>query len=71
MNIKNSVLDCIRYKQLNCYEHVRRVKEERVSLKMFEWCPPGRRRRKGKPRNSWMKEVMTGMRDRELTTWNR
>ena len=32
--------------------------------KKFEWCPPGRRR-KGRPGNSWMQEVTTGMRERE------
>ena len=29
---------------------------------MLEWCPPGRRR-KGRPRNSWMQDVTTGMRE--------
>ena len=47
--------------------------------KVLEWCPPGGRR-KGRPRNSWMQEVTTGMREkgisnmewerRELATWN-
>ena len=30
MNIKNSVLDYIRYKQLNWYGHVQRIDEERL-----------------------------------------
>jgi hypothetical protein len=62
MNIKNSVLNYIRYAQLNWYGHVRRMDEGRLSRKKFEWCPPGRRR-KGRPRNLWMLEVTTGMRE--------
>ena len=38
--------------------------------KILEWYPPGRRR-KGRPRNSWMQEVTTRMRESgELETWN-
>ena len=61
MNITNYVLDYIRCKQLNWYGHVQRMEEERLPRKILEWCPPGRRR-KGRPRNSWMQEV-TGMRE--------
>ena len=37
-------------------------------MKLLEWCPPGRKRRRGKgrPRNSWMQEVTTGMRGKEI-----
>ena len=31
----------------------------------MEWCPPGRRR-KVRPRNSWMQEVKTGMREKGI-----
>ena len=46
MNIKNSVLDDIRYKQLNWYGHGRRMNEERLPRKILEQCPTGRRRRR-------------------------
>ena len=42
-----------------------RMEEERLPRKMLEWCPPGRRR-KGRLRNSWMQDVTTGMREREI-----
>ena len=42
----------ITYKQLNWHAHVRRMNEERVPQKNW-WWPPGKRR-KGRPRNSWM-----------------
>ena len=48
---------------------MRRMNQERLPRRILEWCPPGRRK-KGRRRNSWMKEVTTGMRERELLTWN-
>ena len=36
--------------------------QERLPRKIFESCPPGRRR-KGRPRKFWMQEVTTGMRE--------
>ena len=54
INIKSSVLDYIRYKQLNWYGHVQRMNEEKLPRKILGWCPPGRRRirrRKGRPQN--------------------
>jgi hypothetical protein len=65
MNIKNSILDYIRYKQLNWYGYVQRMNEERLPQKIVEWCPPGRRR-EGRSRNSWMQEVTTGMREKGI-----
>ena len=32
----------------------------------MEWCPPVRR--KGRPRNSWMQEVTTGMREKGVNS---
>ena len=58
MNNKNSVLEHIRYKQLNWYDQVPRMDGERLPRKIVEWCPPGIRRR-GRPRNSGMQEVTT------------
>ena len=40
--------------------------EERLPRKKLEWSPPGRKRRKGVPRNYWMQEVATGMRERGI-----
>ena len=69
MNIKNSVLDYIKYEQLNWYGHVKRMDQERrLPRRILEWCPPGRRR-KGRPRNSWMQEVTTGMREWGICDW--
>ena len=53
--------DYLRYKQLNWYGHVQRINEERLPVK----------RRKGRPRNSWMEEVTIGIREKEInnTEW--
>ena len=64
--LKNSVLDYIKYKQLDWYGHVRTgIDEKRLPRKILEWCPPGGRRKR-RPRNSWMKEVTRGMREKGI-----
>ena len=65
MNIKNSVLVYIIYKQLNWHGYVQRMNEESLLRKILEWCPPGRRR-KGILGNSWMLEVTTGIREKRI-----
>jgi len=64
-NIKISVLGYIRYKQLNWYGHVQRMDQKRLPRRILEWCPLGRRR-KGRPRNSWMQGLQTAMRERGI-----
>ena len=58
-------LDYIRNKQFNWYGHVQRMDQETLPRRILEWCSPGRRR-KGRPRNSLMEEVTTGMRERGI-----
>ena len=65
MNVKNSVIDSVTYKQLNWYGHIRRMPEETIPRRVWEWCPPGRRGR-GRPRNTWMQEIMRGMKTKGL-----
>ena len=65
INIKNLVLDYIRYKQLDWYGHVQRMNEGRLPRKMLETYPP--RRRKGRPQNSWMQ----GMREKGINNMER
>jgi hypothetical protein len=36
MDIKNSVLDYIRYKQLNWYGHVQRIDQERLPKRILD-----------------------------------
>jgi hypothetical protein len=41
------------------------MNEERLTRKILDWCPPGRRRKR-RPRNSWIQEVTTGMREKGI-----
>ena len=45
------------------------MNEERVSRKILKWCSP-EKRRKGRPRNSWIQKVTTRIRKQVITTWN-
>ena len=63
MNVKNSMIDYVTYKQLNWYEHIKRMPEERILRRVWEWCPPERGGR-GRTRNTWMQEIMTGMKEK-------
>ena len=45
------------------------MNEERLPQRMLEWCPP-ERLKKGRPRNSWMQQITTEIRERVSTTWN-
>jgi hypothetical protein len=65
MNIIISVSDYIRYKELKWYVHVQRMDKERLPQRNLVWYPPGRRR-KGRLKISWMQEVTTVMRKREI-----
>ena len=57
-------------KDLKWYGHMQRMDEERLPRRIFEWCPPGRRRKR-RLRNSWRQEVTKEMREKvELATWN-
>ena len=71
MNVKNSVIVYVKYKQLSWYGHIRRMPEERIPRRVWEWCPPGRIER-GRPRNTWKQEIMTGMKAKGLEEedWN-
>ena len=42
-------------------------KNKAISKKIVEWCPPGRRRKR-RPRNSWMQEVTSGMREKGINS---
>ena len=41
------------------------MNKEKLPRKILEWCPPGRRIN-GRPRNSWMQKITTGMREKGI-----
>ena len=69
MNIKNSILYYIKCKKIKWHAHERRTDEERQHRKLLGRLQPGgRRRRKGRPPNSWMLETTTGVRARGINS---
>ncbi|CAH0386587.1 unnamed protein product [Bemisia tabaci] len=56
MDVENDIVHDIRPKQLVWYGHVRRMTDDRLPKQVFDWVPPGRRRR-GRPMKGWRQGV--------------
>jgi hypothetical protein len=56
MNVTRSILDDINTKQLKWYGHVQRMEEGRPPKQVMKWNPPGRRKR-GRPKLTWMEGI--------------
>ena len=50
---KPEIIDVIEKKILKYYGHVKRIPEERIPKLIMEWIPLERRKR-GRPRKTWM-----------------
>jgi hypothetical protein len=53
---KPDIIDIIERKRPQWYGHVKRMLEERLSKLIMEWIP-GERRKRGRPRKTWMEGV--------------
>jgi hypothetical protein len=53
---KLDIIDIIERKRLQWYGHVKRMKEEGLPKLIIEW-KPGERRKRGRPRKTWMEGV--------------
>jgi hypothetical protein len=62
---KPDIIDIIERKRLQWYDHVKRMQEERLSKLIMEWIP-GERRKRGRPRKTWMEGVRAAMKTRRL-----
>jgi hypothetical protein len=60
-------IDIIEKKRLQWYGHVKRMSEERIPKLIVEWIPLERRKR-GRPRKTWMERVKAAMTTRNLGT---
>jgi hypothetical protein len=65
MNAEESIIDRIKNKGLNWFGHVLRMEEERCTKQLYQWKPPGKRKR-GRPNKSRREEMMTAMQSRGL-----
>ena len=52
---KPDIIDIIEQKRLQWYGHVKRMPEERIPILIMDWLPRERRKR-GRPRKTWMEE---------------
>ena len=64
---KPDIIDIIKKKRLQRYGHVKRMPEERISKLIMEWVPLERRKRV-RPRKTWMEGVQAAMTTRNLET---
>ena len=62
---KPDIVDIIERKRLQWYGHVKRMQEERLPKLIMEWIP-GERRKRGRPRQTWMEGVRAAMKTRHL-----
>ena len=62
---KSDIIDIIEKKRLQWYGHVKRMQEERLPQLIMEWIP-GERRKRGRPRKTWMDGVRAAMKRRHL-----
>jgi hypothetical protein len=65
MNAEESIIDRIKNKGPSWFGHVLRMEEERWPKQLYQWKPPGKRKR-GRPNKSWREEVMTTVQSRGL-----
>jgi hypothetical protein len=62
---KPDIIDIIEKKRLQCYGHVKRMPEERITKLILEWVSEERRKR-GRPGKTWMEGVHAAMTARNL-----
>jgi hypothetical protein len=70
MNVTRSLLDDIKTKQLQWYEHVRKMEERRVPKEVLKWRSPGRRKR-GRPTLTWTEGIRGLMGEKGLVEEDR
>ena len=62
---KPDVIDIIERKRLQWYDHVKRMQDKRLPKLITEWIP-GKRRKRGRPRKTWMEGVRAAMKTRHV-----
>jgi hypothetical protein len=65
---KPDFIDIIERKRLHWYGHVKRMQDERLPKFIMEWIP-GERKKRGRPRKTWMVGVRAAMKTRHLEAY--
>jgi hypothetical protein len=60
---KPDITDIIERKRLQSYGHVKRMQEDRLPKLIMEWIPEKKKKR-GRPRKTWMEGVRAAMKTR-------
>jgi hypothetical protein len=63
--VQRYIIDIVEKKRLQWYGHVKRKQDERLPKLIMEWIP-GERRKRGRPRKTWMDSVRAAMETRQL-----
>jgi hypothetical protein len=66
---KPDIIYIVEKKRLQWYGHVKRMPEERIPKLILEWVPAERRKR-GRPRKTWMEGVHAAMTARNIEQIN-
>lgn len=66
MGIEGGIMKDIEQKQLTWYGHIKCMPDSRLPKQILEWQPVERRRR-GRPKLEWQREVYKTMSERNLT----
>jgi hypothetical protein len=65
METEVTLTDTVEAKQLKRYGHMKRMKEDRLPKKIYEWTPIERKKRR-RPRSTWKKKAKQAMDGRNL-----
>lgn len=65
MDAHETVVERVEKRRLRWFGHVLRMNPERWPHRMYHWQPPGKRKR-GRPRRSWIEGVRQSMEERHL-----
>ena len=65
MKVEYRITDAIQEKQLRWYGHLERMEDSRIPKKVWEWMPE-RRRKKGRPRFEWKRQIKQNMEHKNL-----
>ena len=62
---KPDIIDIVEQKRLQWYGHVKSMQEERIPKLIMDWIPHERRKR-GRPRKTWLEGVQAAVTTRYL-----
>ncbi|KAF2881456.1 hypothetical protein ILUMI_24742 [Ignelater luminosus] len=72
VGIEGTITNDIERKQLIWYGHVQRMEEQKIPKQVLNWIPPVRRK-KERPKKTWIEGIRKSMSKKNLTDnkWNR